>query len=417
MKNNKYFTKKDLWWILFLTIYFVSFSIFLFYFQPRYSGGIDDFFYYEKIVKDIIAHNPISTGSPFVYRIGTPLLVYFLSENFNIDIYRSFFIVNSFLLYIIYIIIFYFASRKINRVLAFLIILLYSLPYFSYHHYLFYYPQFVDLGFVICLLLLAFIIDNTEYKFKNIKYELSFVTIVSAISVLFREVGLGLPLVWMLYKIIKDNNLIKIKKALIYCIPFFISSLVFILIKLSVIDDHSFRRYTFFEASMSSIITNLKNSRSFIIAILLAFGGSLMSLILFINNKKFFLNIFHENIIKILLICFYTFLSFIGGVNTIRFLSWISPIFLFILFYWAWSMRDKVNEKNKWNLLLMINLIGYLYSLHILPPFYSTWESWTKYGGLQSKIPLRNLLPFILLFLFNYFYISYFKIKCLYTPK
>lgn len=96
MKNNKYFTKKDLWWILFLTIYFVSFSIFLFYFQPRYSGGIDDFFYYEKIVKDIIAHNPISTGSPFVYRIGTPLLVYFLSENFDIDIYRSFFIVNSF---------------------------------------------------------------------------------------------------------------------------------------------------------------------------------------------------------------------------------------------------------------------------------------------------------------------------------
>jgi hypothetical protein len=334
-----------------LGLFFLLLAIF---FQPRitaYAGKGDDGQFYFNLAEQVRDSNfPVVGPAPFVHRIGLPLIIGTISKYTGLDIdllFRTTSLVGA---YLVFVLTYFLVSKFSNYYLGLLFAVLHTSGYFGVFRVAVFDPISLDniweaitLGFLFVYL--------SNYIFKSKTLLLLFLTFFAT---LIREIGLVLPIALLLKEIISVNS-----STLKFAIINFISGLAgFILARMITLDNQGYilfgKKYSFLWAAEHSFSS--MTIWHFIVSFCLAFGGPLISYLLFNHQKVIlFLKQKMEFLFFFLMILM---LSVLGGINTLRFMYWTGSVFFILL---AVVIDDRFN-KSKYltfekNILLIIVLM------------------------------------------------------------
>ncbi len=152
--------------------------------------------------------------------------------------------------------------------------------------------------------------------------------------------------------------------------------------------------YRFLPAAIESI----KHSTiwHFVLSVCLAFGGPLIALlVLYGGELRQQLRRTPSLVVYVAgIVC----LSLFGGVNTLRFLSWASPVVFMLLAHSAERYWDDLKPglpRVLGRALLVASVACYILMIHPFEGYYDNYLAWMDWGGLQSSDfrSARYLIP------------------------
>lgn len=300
---------------------------------------------YFKTAQDFSQNIKPNAKAPFIYRIGTPLLV---SKIFPNDINYGFKTINLYanfiMIVLFYLILTHFTQSSILRILF---PVLYIFQFHAPIRFTYFYPIQTD------SIALIFLFCGILVLIKEIKSKYIYLSIIGIIGIYFREIAIIPSFVYLLINF-KENKYNKIETK--YAIPFLLTFIAMFSIKLIVSQSNTYQSHN---AAFDYLYN--KSLLMYVHSLLIAFGPILLLLLYLMIKGKLNYEIPNPKqvyyLISIILI-----LAFVGGSDTERLAYWSAPlVFGFLAF-----QIDKNNLFKESKLLLSILLILQLYSSRIL---------------------------------------------------
>ncbi|MGQ9586564.1 MAG: hypothetical protein ACUVXG_14355 [Anaerolineae bacterium] len=378
--------------------------------QPRISAGAgrgDDGVVYAAVAEAFSQDEKAYGSAPFVYRIGVPLAVTAMSRVFDTTIDDSFLYLNIACVYAVVATIYVLARHFLSPLLSLLTCVVFILPFHAPPRFCFFYPVYVDPPWLFLVYLSMVLLERYNPSSK------CYVLLISAatfLATLVRETGLLIPLTLFLstYAVrqylsielflglpVRPSRLDRDagpRQALLNCALLFGTAIVAIL--LTRLTAQSTIPYAFLDAAVMSL--SRQSLLYYTQAMFVAFGP-LLALILVRPGAV--IRHFGENPHHLVFTVLVIVLSLVGGVNTVRFLYWCSPLVFILVFKNLETMTsDLLALRSKRRRHLGLLLLGMLFVMQVLNAhpfegFYSDYQMWKEWGGLQFVSP-RPLLVF-----------------------
>ncbi len=354
----------------------------------RANGGKwADAVYYSDMAEQLRNNESVSGHAPFVYRIGTPLLVSLLPTDSDIT---GFFIVNllanlvlTFLLLKLFRL--YISSWKIR---VFLISLFLSQWHASVRaiHFM---PIYVDPLFMVCFVY-SLILIHQLYHDKQ-PFVTTQLTLCTCLGLIIRESMIIIPL-----SLLALNTLLYFssrtppptkteRNRLLFSV--FLTGIAFATWFLlhSVIDKTN--TYQFLHVAIQWFYS--KSFCSFILSWFFAFGPILA---LLLCKKSVCVSFLLENPLLLVLLTGITLMAWIGGAHTVRILYWAMPVVYLVI--------GKVFEQCHWNRRFVIAIVILVFlqaiSQRVLWPIPEVGVSYNHalpfFTPPGSEFPARDLL-------------------------
>jgi hypothetical protein len=277
---------------------------------------------YYQVAEQLLEGKQVAAEGPYVYRVGTPLLVSLLNIK---DIFLGFQIVNT-IANVLTLCLLWFWLRlhlKDSRVRVGLC-LLFLLQWDTPVHWLYFFPAHTDpwlwtflLAGLICLHYLAQATNTSRWLLA--------LGCLSAVGVVFREVALIIPLVLLfLHNPLRWSERrwkLHVPPAMFF-LPLLCALLALVLVRVSVVqtDDYSFARTAVQWVRTKSLLSYLHGW-------MLAYGPVVFLPIIFFKQTLAFLRQSQWMTVYLL---FFALMGYVGGSDTERLLYWSMPI-VFIL--------------------------------------------------------------------------------------
>jgi hypothetical protein len=413
---------KSIGLLVVLTVFFAQMLIYSLY-QPqiRYGNGRgDDGITYGSMAEQILAGQPITGSAPFVYRLGASWIAAKYSHIRNVSVDQAFRETNSMMMFAALVLLYLAAIRFAGPAFAALATILFSLPWWSYTRMIWFYPVLNDLPFLLLMFIaLAIILWWPLNTFP--KWRIVALTCLCFITPIMRETGLLVPVIYIASRtwfrrhisleVITGDDIVQplpslgvVKKEVALGI-FFISLSIGGILLTRLLADNSAEfaiggsRYTFFSAAMESIRSN--TIWHFAMSFFLAYGGPLIAL--FVVYHRYWRARLQQAPVLIVYWGAVLLLSLLGGVNTLRFLSWASPVALVLIAHLAhrlWVAPATTPWRFAMRGTLLLNLGYYILMIHPFGGYFDTYDAWVDWGGLQfsSIRSIRYLIPCLGLF-------------------
>lgn len=385
------------------------------HFQPQVKFGDgrgDDGVIYGSVTDQILNGQLVRGPSPFVYRIGASWISAGYAKFSGTTTEFAYRVTDTIFMVFILTILYFLAIQFCSPVFAIIAISLYSLPWWSYTRLIWLEPILNDLPwFFLTLTGIYFVVWQTKKQLEI--WQCVFFAFLCFLASLSRETGLLLPFIWISNRtwfshfcsldfvlgdidtpfILKLNTLIKDIAQFILYIS---ASILALLLTRSVAENTG--GYTFFAAAIGSISKN--TLWHFVLSFCLAYGGPLLAL--FIIYHRYW----REKVRFAPVLVFYwgviVILAFLGGVDTLRFLSWASPIALIFIAHLSQKLWFTYSDGFNCiiaRILLLINFSYYIVMIHPFEGYFNTYAAWRKWGGWQfSNIhSVLYLIPCLIL--------------------
>ena len=398
-------------------------------YQPRIAAGNgrgDDGIYYGIMAEQIYNNQTITTITPFVYRVGAPWLAAHYAQVFGVAIDDAFQQTSMILAFTSLTLIYCLGLKLTTPLCALGAATLCSLPWWGYSRNVWFYPFLSDLPWLVLILLALVLLVSWPTQRDSVS-RISLYALICVLAPLTRETGVLVPALWFFSRpwiyqycslafFLGDKLKAQQEKGRYPIKDFYLTILFAGLSCLSALYVHSLvipsggvllspdRPYTILTAVLESIRHNtlwhLAN------CFFLAYGGPLLALCVILHRSwRVHLQRYPAlSVYWFLIVC----LAFVGGVNTLRFLSWASPvafIWLAVLAQQFCCTPQPLPKKLLAIAIVVVNASFYVKMIHPLDGYYSDYTAWLTWGGLQSS-PLESsyeLLPCLLLFVISIF--------------
>lgn len=368
--------------------------------QPQIAignGRGDDGITYGKVADAFLADERPVGDAPFVYRIGVPWLASIVSRSVHTPIDESFRLINIIALYILALLMYRLALRFCAPVFASFVCALYMLPFYGNARLVYFYPVLVDTPWMVLLVLSLIIMTRDALSVWSVVA----LSIISFCATLMRETGVLIPFTFLLslYPVrrlfsvevfvgrlpepIMSERGVSTPRLLIYgLIPLSAALLGIVLSRQAVM---AIGTYSFLSAALESARAN--NLWHLTISVFLAFGGPMLALL--VIKPEVASDQLRATPQCLVLLALIVIVSYFGGVNTVRFLSWASPVVLLLV---CRSLQVAVSElwENRSYVqgviiaLMLLGVVSYeVASLHPFEGYYRDYAAWAKWGGLQ----------------------------------
>ncbi len=397
-------------------------------YQPQIRSGNgrgDDGITYGRMAEQILAGEPVTGSAPFVYRLGASWISAKYSQMRNVSVDRAFRETNSIMMFAALVLMYFAAIRFAGPTYASLATILFSLPWWSYTRCIWFYPVLNDLPFLLLMFVaLAIILWWPPDTFP--KWRIMTLSCLCFLTPITRETGLLVPLAWIASRawfrhhisveVIVGDVIVQprprfgvVKKEVALGILFICLSIMGIMItRLLAQNTAEFAiggtKYTFFAAAIASIRQN--TIWHFAMSFCLAYGGPLIAL--FVVYHRYWRERIQHTPVLIVYWGAVLILALLGGVNTLRFLSWASPVALVLIAHLAhrlWVAPAPAPWRFAMRGMLLLNVGYYIVMIHPFSGYFDNYNAWVDWGGLQfsSVRSIRYLVPCVVLFLCTVF--------------
>lgn len=376
--------------------------------QPQIAennGRGGDGFFYGRLAEQFRQGSAPRTDAPFVYRVGVPWLAGRIALVAGISIDQAFQAINFLSLVALIFLIYFLGLRYCSPQYAALAAILYLLPFYSYARLLFFFPVLVDAPWLA--LMLAGLVIMTGWRVTTS----SFLTLclITFLATLIRETSLILPLSFLLSRtsvrrIFSLELLLGQPVTRTFREPEAdnLRDLLFGLALLGAYGLGAFfthrvsmatGEYSFRSAMLDSITYNAL--WYLVVSFCLAYGGPLLSTL--IIEKRTVTRYFQEYPEFLAFTILTLILSYLGGINTVRFMAWASPIILILICCCLESMLSRIrvmapSSKIILSMMIWLCLSYYFYMLHPFEGYFPDFTAWIEWGGLQFA-SMRSLPP------------------------
>lgn len=412
LKIHKIYSRFNVYLISLLI--FISLNLLYAFTQKAISNndgkGWDGVYYYE-ITEQIINGENISTISPFIYRIGTPLLVAILSPG---DIHLGFKVINlifnliSLLIFVYWLNIFL-KNYYVKIILIFLLLIQWHAPF----RFIWYYPIYVDPIFVTIVLSLLILIHL--YKKTSSPAIFLFICFICFIGVYFRETIMLMSFSFIfiynvniknLLSVIREENFITLIKNFKFKYILFIPSILAIIS--SIILFYSLKpinQDSFWITAISWLYR--KSFIQYILGIYQAFGPIVILLLFFWRE---IINHLFENQYQLFFLILIFCLGFIGGSDTERILFWSFPV-IYLLIGIILEKNTFLFKRRLFGFILLIQFISNRL-FWIIPDYPTTEISFAipLYTLMGNNVNYLNLLSFHSSKLYSFIFFSQYLI-------
>jgi hypothetical protein len=374
--------------------------------QPRIQiggGRGDDGVTYGAVADAFADGRHVEGAAPFVYRVAAPWLAARYSAIRGISTDRAFQETDALLTIGVLTTIYIVALQLWNVLTAVLSVSLFSLPWWSYTRLVWFCPVQVDLPWLLAMLLGLALIARTSTRIRA--PDVVGLVALSIIASLSRETGLLLPAVWVAaraWRCFRAATKPKLDDIVVGAAMTAGSLAGLAVTRLIAQNTHAFgvggEPFTFAAAAVESLRMNTPEHVFW--SALLAWGGPLLGVFFAAPRSTARLLDERPELFAFWVAVF--LLALVGGVNTIRFLSWASPV-VFILMSAAvrriWLERAVAGAALALHLaFLFAGAVVYLGMIHPFGGYYPDYTAWNAWGGLQSS-PARgfDLVPCLLI--------------------
>jgi hypothetical protein len=406
---DKYAIKKKateiLGWLsimLVLLVQMVTYSVY----QPQIANGGgrgDDGITYGAVADQLLSGQSIYGDAPFVYRMGAPWIAAKYAHFFQVSVDEAFRQSNLIMLAFVLSAIYLLALRFANPVFAAIAAILYSLPYWSYTRMVWFYPVHSDLPWLILMLVSLCMIVWWPSGRPSARWVAGF-AMICFLHPITREIGLLTPILWITsqawfrhhlsQKVLTDDPPFDamppphdVRRAKLLAVLFMCCSLGGI----AVTRELAFNTAGFTLDGVPygltvAVFQSIQNTTlwQYLWSFLLAYGGPLIAL--FIVYHRYWRSRVAQTPALIGYWGAVCLLALIGGVNTIRFLTWASPVVLIFIAHLSQKMwlspcssKDKLIGRS----LLLCSLIYYIIMIHPFSGYYTDYTALLQWGGLQ----------------------------------
>lgn len=287
---------------------------------------------YFKVAEQLANHRLPNANAPFVYRIGTPLIV---SLFFGSDLLLGFKIINiagnllASVLFVFWLRL-YLNDWKTRVLLETLFLVMWLGPV----RFVYYYPAYVDPWLFVSLLAGLIGIQKTQANATVVR--ICLLGLVVFLGVIFREVVLVIPFAFLFSKnflnlsggisyALANLQVKQIRKSipLTFFLPLGFGIIGLLIIKLTVTQNNA---YSFFRAAAE--MTYQKTFSKYLHAWFITFGPIIFIPIYYWRSVFSFLA---KNQFMLIYLIGFSILAWIGGYDTERFLFWGSPVVYLII--------------------------------------------------------------------------------------
>lgn len=382
-------------------------------YQPQIEAGNgrgDDGVTYGSVADQFLAGVKPSGAAPFVYRLGVPWLASQVSRISGIAVDDAFRVIDIVALYVLIALIYVLALRYCQPIFAFIVCLLYLAPFYGYVRLAFFYPVLVDTLWMVVMIASLLIMSQERLSLRSIVL----LGLLTMAGTLMRETGILIPVtfflsLWIVRRVVSVDLLLGLTSEPLAIDRAFSSKRLFaggvallsigvLALLISHLAATGTGDYSFFQAAKGSAASN--HAWHLIESAFLAFGGPMVALLAIKPNIA--LMHFRAAPSHLIFIVLALVTSFFGGVNTVRFMSWASPLVLIaICLCFQHAFRELTTQpvsasKRIVQGTLVLVLIYSLVSLHPLDGFYRDYSAWVAWGGLQfSRLDMAEMLLFM----------------------
>jgi len=337
---------------------------------------------YFKVAEQFANHRLPNAGAPFVYRIGTPLLV---SLFFKSDLLLGFKIVNitanllTTLLFIFWLRL-YLNNLKTRVLLSTLFLVMWHGPV----RYVYYYPAYSDPWFFVVLLTGLIGIQKTQVSPTVVR--ICVLGLVALVGVTFREASLVIPIAFLFSTnpVIQSGGIsyalatFQVKRViksipLIFFLPLGLGILGILIIFLtaSQTNSYSFIHMAVYWAYGKPLLTYLH-------AWFIAFGPII---VIPIYNWRRMVRFMARNQFMLVYLLVFAVLGWIGGTDTDRILFWAMPVVYILI---GQSIEDNAVLLKSLPLLIIL-CVGQLISERVI------WTTPDYPGKFPSPLPILTI--------------------------
>lgn len=384
MKLNKL----NFYEILIIPLIFIIVNLMssLFQSQVTYNEGKGwDGVDYYKVAEDIKSHKKIEAKAPFVYRIGTSLIVAKLFPN---DLMTGFKIINIAASALIVVLLLLFLALFINSaILRILFVSMFIGNWLSPVRMIYYAPVDSDpLSLAIILALTIFILINKDSI--NL-FKIILLSILTFLSVFVREICI-IPAIVLLFL----NNPLFIDKDKFYricikkidftrIIPLLSGLIALIVLQLIATKTND---YNYISTAMKWAYK--KSLIMYVHSWFIAFGPIIVILI---YDWKLVKGYLAENQHLMIFMVLYVLLSFIGGTDTERLIYWSMPVTFLLIGKCIEKNPDLYKYPFFWGIIAAVTAISQRY-FWILPDFPNNYPSVKPlFTPMTNKFQLLDL--------------------------
>ena len=386
--------------------------------QPRIAignGRGDDGVTYGRMAEQFLAHHPVEGPAPFVYRIGGPWIASQYANVFSVSVDDAFQQVNGILMLLLLLVIYWIALDFCSPLAAAIATCFYSLPWWSYTRCVFFYPVMgSDVPWMIIMMMgLHQLVWWSDWPPR--KSQIGIFASLCFLAPIMRETGIVLPFLFLCSRSwIRRHVSLEVvlgdpdhspspstnrrTEAALSVLFVSLSILAIAITRTVATDTGKFtvggKAYTFAGAVLESIGQN--RLWHLVASVCLAYGGPLIALA-FLYHRYLRLKLRQTPVLVIYGVAVLT-LAYIGGVNTLRFLSWASPPALIVIAHLAQKFWNEPTGRAGLIVARSGLILGTLYYMLMIHPFsgyFTYYYAWMDWGGLQfSSIRcLRYTLP------------------------
>jgi hypothetical protein len=278
---------------------------------------------YYQVADQFIEGKQVAAEGPYVYWIGTPLLVSLLNIK---DIFLGFQIVNTIAnLLTLFLLWFWLRLHLKDRRVRVGLCLLFLLQWDTPVHWLYFFPAHTD-PWLWTFLLAGLICLHSLAQTTNTLRWLLALGCLSTVGVVFREVALVLPIVLLFLHtpLRRLGQGWKLQSPpVVFFAPLLCALFALVLVRVSVIqtDDYSFTR-----TAVQWIRT--KSVLSYLHGWMLAYGPVIFLPVLFFKQTLAFLR---QSQWMTVYLFFFALMGYIGGSDTERLLYWSMPVVFLLI--------------------------------------------------------------------------------------
>jgi hypothetical protein len=369
--------------------------------QPRIAAGHgrgDDGVVYGRVADQMLSGLPIRGAAPFVYRIGGSWIAAQYARAFELSVDDAFQETSLLMAGTVLLLIYWMALDFSSPVFAAVAACLYTLPWWSYARCVWFYPALNDLPWMIIVIVaLRWLVRWPSHDHPPSIARVVGFAVLCFLACLMRETGVVLPLVFLLSRLwvrslvslevlIGDEvrapppSARSIGRDVALASFFFVAAGAGIALTRQMVTATG--NYRFSVAALESIQRN--TLWHFALSAFLAAGGPLVALPV-VYHRYLRGRLRHTPWVLPFCGCVVA-LSYLGGANTLRFLSWASPVVLVLLAHLAeklWLEPLTKAGKRVCRGFLLASLVLYLGMVHPFSGYFQDYTAWIQWGGLQ----------------------------------